>query len=174
MEFAKNASKLHQKVGELLNSTVPFKGLRIEQEVAVSDLFPDYPNNKERYDWVVFDLKIVIECHGVQHYKLQTFGAGLEQATLAFQTQQFRDRQKEEIAILNGWTYLVVPYWDEKKIDGDYLLNLYSSNENTKEVKVVEKKKAPLTDYQIEQKKKAKEYRHQQYLKQKAKKRGNK
>jgi hypothetical protein len=159
-------SRLHATVGEVIAITPGFVGVTLRQEVAVSELFPEYNNNRDRYDWVIPSRKVIIECHGIQHYKLQTFGADAGVAKMNFETQKRRDRDKEEIARLNGWTYLIVPYTDEKKITPDYLHQLYSENLNqdTIEVKVQEQQPDPRHQEQL---RKAREYRKQQYQKMK-------
>lgn len=165
MEFAANASKLHKKVGELLNTTSPFKASLIRQEVPVSELFPSYPNSRDRYDWVLPDLSTIIECHGKQHEKVQTFGSAAEEAVMNFQTQQFRDSQKKEIALLHGWTYVVIWYYEEKKLDSEFLLNAYTSAFNPDTI--VKRKETVKPDWlvakQEEAKLRAREYRKQQY-----------
>lgn len=175
MEFATNASKLHKKVGELLNVTSPFKAGLLRQEVAVSELFPLYPNNKDRYDWVLPDLFTIIECHGKQHYVATKFGGNAEDAVMNFQSQQFRDKQKEEIALLNGWTYIIIPYNDEKKLDSEYLINAYTQALNP--IALIKKKVSVKPDWLVAKKKEAnqqaKEYRKKQYQRMKELKRAN-
>lgn len=167
MEFAQNASKLHRKVGELLSVTSPFRGGPLRQEVVVSELFPAYPNNKDKYDWVLPDLFTIIECNGAQHYKIVKFGGTAEDAIMNFHTQQHRDSQKEEIALLNGWTYIIIPFTDEKLISSQYLVNAYTVCLNTDIL--IKKKETAKPDWMIAKKKeanqRAKEYRKEQYRK---------
>lgn len=175
MEFAANASKLHKKVGELLSVTSPFRAGLLRQEVAVSELFPSYPNNKDRYDWVLPDLSTIIECHGKQHYSVQTFGAAAEDAIMSFQAQQFRDSQKEEIALLHGWTYVIIPYTDEKLLTSEYLIDAYTKALNPDAL--VKKEVGAKPDWLIAKKKeanqRAREYRKQQYQRMKELKHGH-
>ena len=89
MEFAKNASKLHIKVYEALTSNGLFKTLNLRQEVPVSELFTNYNNNRDRYDWVIPEYSLIIECHGKQHYELSTFGGDTAKAEMNFITQKF-------------------------------------------------------------------------------------
>lgn len=165
MEFAANASKLHKKIGEILLLTLPFKGCTLRQEVCVSELFPSYSNNRDKYDWVIPELFLIIEAHGKQHYQVATFGSSAEQAIMNFQSQQFRDKQKEEIALLNGWTYIIIPYTDEKKLDSDYLINAYNLSFNTTKVSTPKEKIKPQwqKDREEESKIRAKQYRQEQY-----------
>lgn len=161
---AKNSS-LHRRALKILKETPPFSLNRILEEVACSKLFPDYPNNRDRYDIVLPDFKCVIELHGIQHFKLSTFGADAAKALIEFQSLKLRDAKKREIALLNGWTYLEIPYTDEKKFDGEYLLQLYQNNFNEDEVVQQEKKKDnPFTKrLKEEQKARARAYRKEQY-----------
>lgn len=164
MEFAQNASKLHKKVGWTLLEMSLFKGCNLQQEVIVSDLFPEYYNGRDRYDWVIPDHFTIIECHGIQHYKVQSFGADAGEALLNFQSQKFKDGRKKEIALLNGWNYIEIPYTDEKKITPEYLLELITSNQNPNSLQ----KKAPAEKPEWYQKKhkadleRARIYRKQQ------------
>lgn len=115
--------------------TPPFKGATLQQEVAVSSIFSDYSSNRERYDWVVPQLKVIIECHGIQHYKFQTFGEDAEVALMRWKAAKSRDARKKEVAIENGWTYMEIPYTDEKDIDSAYLLEKFNSSFNEEEVR---------------------------------------
>lgn len=128
MDFQQGASRLHKKIGEILSSTLPFSGFDLKQEVPVSSLFKSYSNNRDKYDWVIPDLFLIIEGNGQQHYKPVTFGGSVVDAEFKFQSQRFKDRQKEEIAILNGWTFFSIPYTDEKIIDSKYLLEKYQQH----------------------------------------------
>ena len=142
MKFATNASKLHRKVGETLAQTAPFKEHTLSQEVAVSSLFPAYPNNRDRYDWVVPSLKVVIECHGIQHYKFQTFGEEAEIALMKWRDGLERDQKKKNIALEHGWSYIEIPYTDEKQINSTYLLHKFSENFNEDELKETKQEEA--------------------------------
>lgn len=161
------ASKLHERVGEVLAVTPGFVGCTLEQEVQVKSLFPEYGNGRDRYDWVIPSRKLIIECHGIQHYKLQTFGGDAGEAQMNFETQKKRDAAKKEVALLNGWTYLEVPYTDLNKIDADYLYQLYTSNYNQDTIQVQVEEKVLPDPRRQERLQKAREYRKQQYQKMK-------
>lgn len=182
MIYTSNASKLHRTVGDALSSSPYFRALRIRQEVPVSSLNPDYPTGRHRFDFVVYGLNIVIECHGKQHYEVATFGQDMETAIQAFKDQKERDAAKKEAALEAGYVYLEVPYNQVKKVDGDFLWALYLENKNelyeTKDIKVeknpfkekhkkvqAEKRSAYLkSEVHKERLKKAREYRREQYL----------
>lgn len=119
---AKNASKLHRRVGALLtHEDSSFKHYDIRQEYHVSKVNKSYSSNREKYDWVVISLQVVIEVHGLQHYKPCCFGGiTLDKAKENFRGQQERDEAKKIAAEEAGWTYVIVKY-NEKKISLDEL-----------------------------------------------------
>ena len=128
------ASKLHVKIGELLKKTPPFSGCTLRQEVPVSELF-DYPNGREKYDWVIPELKLVIEGMGLQHFKPAAFGGQAEKAIMEFQEQQFRDQKKKEAALLAGWIYICISHQEIDKLKPADLQKLYLQNTNTEPLK---------------------------------------
>ncbi len=136
------------------------------QEVLVQDLFPKYSSGRDRYDIVLPDIKLIIECHGIQHYKVQTFGAKAEDAVMNFQLQKKRDAEKKEIALLNGWAYLEIPYTDEKVISDEYIHKAYTELQSQSSVEVEQAKRpdpTPPSDYQIRQRELARNHRREQY-----------
>jgi len=138
----------------------------------VRDLFSSFSGTKERYDWVIRSERIIIEAHGIQHYKLQTFGQDREEANATFESQKFRDGNKEEIADLHEWTYVIVPYTDEKKIDIDYLEDLFKKNKKEGVPEEMDKKESAREvkdrEYKERQRELGKKIRREQYLKAKA------
>jgi hypothetical protein len=146
-------SKLHLKIGEVLKSTPPFSGCTLRQEVSVSELFV-YPNNRDKWDWVIPDLNLIIEGMGIQHEKPQTFGATAEESLLSFNAQKIRDKKKKEAAINAGWTYLAISYKDYDLLDGSFLVDLYLKEINNKPLVVLEK---TVSSYKQDQKKYQKE-----------------
>lgn len=87
--------------------------------------FPDLLSNKRhplRFDFAVFDdagdLDFLIEYQGIQHYEpKEKFGglAGLRQ-------QQFYDMKKRMYCKEHNIPLVIIPYWDEWKIDYDYIM----------------------------------------------------
>lgn len=66
-----------------------------------------------KYDNMIPALMLVIEVHGAQHYRASTkFTASLsEDGRVAyFQKSRRRDKEKKEYAIVNGYSYLEIPY----------------------------------------------------------------
>lgn len=166
--YAKNASRLHKKVGD--NLSVMYKA---RQEVTVKELFPEHYSGQDRYDWVLPGLKIIIETHGIQHYQFSSFGAIDDKAIYAFKSQKFRDERKKEVALLNNWIYIEIPYTDESKITEDYINKLITSAISKQNLTscnsgpVTPNIKPEISKYEQDQKRKAKEFRRKQYEKQK-------
>ena len=114
--LAKNASKLHKHVGELLTSEdSPYKFYEVRQEYRVSEVNPTYKSNREKFDWAILNLKIVIEIHGEQHYRAVTFGGiSPEEAADNFKRRVELDQKKQKAAEDAGWGYVVVSYREQK------------------------------------------------------------
>jgi very-short-patch-repair endonuclease len=161
--FRDNASSLHRTVGNILRSEAPFSGYRSYQEWPVSRINPKCKNSKLKFDWVIPELYLVIECHGKQHYEKTSFGGiDSEKAEKLFKEQQERDRLKMEYAIEMGWTYIVIPYTLEKSLTANIIWRLYKDNYNDKRIEEKPIEKEDPT--RLNRLQKAKEYRHQQYL----------
>jgi len=117
--LAKNASKLHKHVGLLLTELYP--NYEVRQEYSVSKINIGYKSNREKFDWVVLGLNIVIEIHGEQHFIPVCFGGiALDQAKINLVKRKDVDWEKQEAAQKAGWAYLVVKY-TEKKITSQEL-----------------------------------------------------
>jgi len=123
VQLAKNASKLHKHIGELLVSNdSPFKHYEIRQEYHVSMVNPDYHSNKEKFDWVILNLNVVIEVHGEQHFCPVCFGGiTKDEAKRNFLRRLYLDMQKQEAAEKALWAYVVVKH-DEKNFTLDKLV----------------------------------------------------
>lgn len=122
--YRKSASALHRKVGETLRDSEIFKHHEIYQEYPVNRVAKDYPHGSHHFDWVIPALKVIIECHGAQHYHPVAFDGDQEAAEKRFEEGQERDRQKMASAQATGWAYVIVPYTDQKKVDATYLYEL--------------------------------------------------
>jgi len=120
-EYRENASSLHKQVGELLRNSPLFKTQEIYQEYPLDKVNSKY-KTRYHYDWVIPKLKIIVECHGAQHYEPVAFN-GDENSSI----EQFHALQR-------------VPYTSEKILSEIYLINLY------------ERAKKELLDFQEEQK----------------------
>jgi hypothetical protein len=117
ISYRKSASKLHKAVGDSLRGSPLFNGYPIYQEYPVSKVNPDYKSNREHFDWVIPGLKLVIECHGLQHYEQISFGG--RNGSESLENIQQRDDEKKMAAISAGYIYLVIKYTDEKTITAE-------------------------------------------------------
>ncbi len=130
-QLAKNASKLHKHVGQLLVGLFP--NYEVRQEYPVSKVHVGFKSNREKFDWVVLGLNVVVEVHGEQHYRPVCFGGITgDQAKRNFRKRQEVDWDKQDAAQRAGWAYLVVKY-DEKKMTAEELSSRISEAiENSK------------------------------------------
>ena len=93
--YRRSASKLHKKTGDLLREMFP--SMRIYQEYPVNKINSSYNTGRHKFDWVILDLKAVIECHGAQHYQVCTFGGDQDKAIDQFRDIQYRDKKKKDV-----------------------------------------------------------------------------
>jgi hypothetical protein len=80
------------------------------------------------YDNEIEKLKLIIEVHGVQHYKKTNFcnlSAQKFNTTpeYEFHIQQVKDRYKRIFAEFKGYEYLEIPYWAEKNDEYKILID---------------------------------------------------
>jgi len=114
-------------VGNTIRASAFLGSHKVYQEYPVSRVNTYYPNNSHHFDWVIPTLRLVIECHGKQHYDIVDFGGeGYDAALEAFKAGQSRDSEKREAALSAGYTYVVVPYTDSTKVSEDYLIDAIS------------------------------------------------
>lgn len=81
------------------------------------------PNHYLRYDFVIFEHKLIIEYDGEQHY---SFIPHFHKTEECFKKLQDNDKIKDKLAIENGFSILRIPYTYNNKIK-DILSNLFSS-----------------------------------------------
>jgi hypothetical protein len=177
-EYRSNASKLHKAVGDMLHASPIFSNYRIYQEYPVNMISPYFDSGREKFDWVIMDLMVVIEAHGQQHYQPVCFGGiPKEEAKQKYKEQVIRDLKKKLAAQKAGWTYVVFKY-NKKDINVSALMAKITYENDRKEVtqdrntvhQQVKQKKRPKREddsYHKEQLRRAKEYRKQQYKKHK-------
>jgi len=160
-------SKGHILIGELLS----FCNFKYAEEVPVSKI---NPNSTLRgwFDWVILDLKCVIEVHGRQHYEAVDFsGKDAEGAVMKYNEQKLQDAAKQRAAAEGGWGYLAIPYIALKDLSEEDLFVMVKE--------AVDLIAAPCSEWQASlppaceeykefQKQRAKKYRKEQYLRQKA------
>lgn len=121
-------------MGEILRSSPALKEQGIFQEYPVSRVNPSYRDNSHKFDWVILNLRVVIECHGIQHYSVQTFGMSTEDAIDSFRAQQRRDKSKKQAALDAGWKYIEIPYKLEKSLSEATILKMIEETEWGEEV----------------------------------------
>lgn len=90
-------------------------------------IFPDLVSTSGhplRFDFAVFDdngdLDFLIEYQGIQHYEAKSKFGGWS----GLRKQQFNDMQKREYCKKHNINLLLIPYWDEPKINYDYIMTL--------------------------------------------------
>lgn len=137
-------------------------GQPVREEVQVSELFPNYNNNRDRFDIVLPNLKVVIEVHGQQHDRIVAFGGDLAAATYRFQSGKKKDSDKEEIAILAGWTYMCFWYYEIPALTTEQILDRYMNNLNARDV-IKPEKRSTFYKPTEEQKQKQRDYQKEQY-----------
>jgi very-short-patch-repair endonuclease len=122
--FRDSASSGHKALGNLLRSSSLFKGNKIYQEYPVNKLNPAYKSGREKFDWVILNLKVVIEVMGAQHYAPVTFGGRPSEAEARFKKQVVRDSKKKLAAEEAGFTYVAITDTVAKKITDQELYSM--------------------------------------------------
>ena len=111
------ASRGEIKIFDILQAA----GLNFKEEFIFSDLL-SASGRPLRFDFCVFDddgeIDFLIEYQGIQHYEPKSKFGGWQ----GLRKQQFNDMKKREYCKLHGYTSVLVPYWDEGRLDYDYLM----------------------------------------------------
>lgn len=111
------ASRGEIKIYDILRSA----GLKFKEEYIFPDLV-SLSGRPLRFDFCVFDddgeIDFLIEYQGIQHYEPKSKFGGWE----GLRKQQFNDMRKREYCEKHGYTLVLVPYWDEGRVNYDYLL----------------------------------------------------
>lgn len=105
------------KIHEILEEA----GLDFQEEYSFPDLVST--NGRPlRFDFCVFDdvgdVDFLIEFQGIQHYEPKSKFGGLA----GLRKQEFNDMQKREYCAKHNITLIAIPYWDESKINYDYIM----------------------------------------------------
>lgn len=117
LTYAYNASKLHRSFGDLLISN-GFNPSQILQEVPCKTIIPNYPNGRDRYDYVLPHFNVIIELHGEQHRSAVDFGGeGTSKAKRNLAERIQKDIQKQKFAEDAGWGFLT--FWHDDDISWD-------------------------------------------------------
>ena len=111
------ASRGEIKIEDILTEA----GLNFKEEYSFPDLVST--NGRPlRFDFVVFDddgeIDFLIEFQGIQHYMPKSKFGGMS----GLRKQHFNDMQKREYCAKHNITLVAIPYWDESRIDYDYIM----------------------------------------------------
>ena len=112
------ASRGEIKIQEILDSA----GLNYQMEYSFPDLVSK-TGRELRFDFAVFDddgeLQFLIEYQGIQHYEAKNIFGGLE----GLRSQQFYDMKKREYCQKHNIKLVIIPYWDEGRVNYDYIMH---------------------------------------------------
>ena len=113
------SSRAEIKIEEILNQA----GLNFQAEYSFPDLIGQ-GGHALRFDFAVFsddgDLEFLIQYQGIQHYKAKSIFGGLS----GLRKQQYYDMEKRQYCKKHNIKLILIPYWDEYKINYDYIMNL--------------------------------------------------
>lgn len=111
------ASRGEIKIEEILQQA----GLSFEEEY----IFPELVSSSGRplrFDFAVFDddgdIDFLIEYQGIQHYEAKSKFGGYT----GLRKQQYNDMKKREYCQKHNIKLIAIPYWDEGRIDYDYIM----------------------------------------------------
>lgn len=111
------ASRGEIKIEEILEQA----NLAFEEEYSFPDL-TSTSGRPLRFDFAVFDdhgdVDFLIEFQGVQHYQAKSKFGGFS----GLRKQQYNDMLKREYCKKHGFVLVTIPYWDEGRINYDYIM----------------------------------------------------
>lgn len=111
------ASRGEIKIEEILTNA----GLTFAQEYIFPDL-TSFSGHPLRFDFAVFDdcgdLDFLIEYQGIQHYEPKSKFGGIA----GLRKQQANDMKKREYCRTHGITLVAIPYWDDERLNYDYIM----------------------------------------------------
>ena len=111
------ASRGEIKIEEILQQA----GLVFSEEYIFPDLI-SISGRPLRFDFAVFDdngdLDFLIEYQGIQHYEAKSKFGGYS----GLRKQQYNDMKKREYCKKHGITLVAIPYWDEGRLNYDYIM----------------------------------------------------
>lgn len=112
------ASRGEIKIEEILTQN----GLSFAQEYTFPDL-NSFSGHPLRFDFAVFDdsgdIDFLIEYQGIQHYEPKSKFGGMT----GLRKQQANDMKKREYCRAHGIKLVAIPYWDDEKLNYDYIMN---------------------------------------------------
>jgi hypothetical protein len=96
-------------------------GLDFKEEYSFPDLVST-SGRPLRFDFAVFtddgEIDFLIEYQGIQHYQAKSKFGGAQ----GLYRQKYNDTQKRKYCMEHGYTLITIPYWDEARIDYDYIM----------------------------------------------------
>lgn len=111
------ASRGEIKIEEILKAA----GLQFQEEYIFNDLLSN-KGRPLRFDFCVFDdngdIDFLIEYQGIQHYEAKSKFGGLS----GLRKQQYNDMQKRVYCQKHDLTLVLIPYWDEGRLNYDYIM----------------------------------------------------
>lgn len=98
-----------------------FAGLDFKEEYSFPDLVST-SGRPLRFDFAVFtdegEIDFLIEYQGIQHYQAKSKFGGAQ----GLYRQKYNDMQKRKYCMEHGYTLVTIPYWDEARVDYDYIM----------------------------------------------------
>jgi len=111
------ASRGEIKIAEILEQN----GINFKEEYSFADLITK-KNRHLRFDFAILDdngdVDFLIEFQGIQHYRAKDRFGGRK----GFNKQKYNDTQKRLYCYRNNITLVAIPYWDEAKVNYDYIM----------------------------------------------------
>ena len=111
------ASRGEIKIEEILQES----GLNFKEEYIFSDLVSS-SGRPLRFDFAILDdnneLDLLIEFQGIQHYEPKSKFGGIS----GLRKQQYNDMKKREYCAKHNIPLVIIPYWDEGRLDYDYIM----------------------------------------------------
>ena len=111
------ASRAEIKIFEILQQS----GLEFAEQYSFPDLVSS-SGRPLRFDFVVFDdqhdIDFLIEYQGIQHYEPKSVFGGYS----GLRKQQYNDMKKRQYCQKNNLNLVIIPYWDQGRVDYDYIL----------------------------------------------------
>lgn len=111
------ASRGEIKIEEILQES----GLNFKEEYIFSDLV-SFSGRPLRFDFAILDdnneLDFLIEFQGIQHYEPKSKFGGIS----GLRKQQYNDMKKREYCAKHNIPLVIIPYWDEGRLDYDYIM----------------------------------------------------
>ena len=113
------ASRGQIKIEDILKDA----GLNFKEEYSFPDLVSS-SGRPLRFDFCVLDddgnIDFLIQYQGIQHYQAKSKFGGYS----GLRKQQFNDMKKREFCKKHNIPLIAIPYWEEGRINYDYIMTL--------------------------------------------------